>query len=198
MLQNPCLPLFGGKYMFNIAVIVGSLRKESFNKKLAHALGKLQHPKLRFNQLDLSRVPLYNQDHESILPPAVVTLKNEIENSDGILFVTPEYNRSIPGVLKNIIDWGSRPYGKNSWANKPSAIIGTSPGTIGTAAAQAHLRSILVTLSTIVLGHPEVYFVYKDELIDEEYNITNEGTRKFLQEFLDRFSRWLEDHGKKN
>jgi len=128
------------------------------------------------------------------MPVTVVNLKNEISNANGILFVTPEYNRSIPGVLKNIIDWGTRPYGKNSWANKATAIIGTSPGVIGTAVAQAHLRSILVAIDAIVMEHPEVYLVYKNELIDEHHNITNQDTKNFLQGFLDVFNNWVECH----
>lgn len=180
--------------MLDIAVVVGSLRKESFNKKLILALDKLNHPNLTFNILDLQDVPLYNQDNESNLPAAVAKLKNDISKADGILFATPEYNRSIPGVLKNIIDWGTRPYGMNSWANKPAAVIGTSPGVIGTAAAQSHLRSILVTVNTILLGQPEIYLVYKNDLIDEHYNITNEDTKKFLQNFLNVFNDFVECH----
>lgn len=180
--------------MLNIAVVIGSLRKESFNKKLILALNKLNHPNLKLNILDLQDVPLYNQDLESNLPAAVVKLKNDISQADGILFATPEYNRSIPGMLKNIIDWGTRPYGKNSWAKKPAAVIGTSPGIVGTAAAQSHLRSILVTVDTILLGQPEVYFVYKNDLIDEENNITNEDTKNFLQNFLNVFNDWVECH----
>ena len=152
--------------MHKIAVVVGSLRKDSFNKKLMLALNKLNHPKLEFNILDIKEIPLFNQDNESNLPAAVVKLKSEVSSADGILFVTPEYNRSIPGVLKNIIDWAARPYGQNSWANKPTAIIGTSPGSVGTAVAQAHLRSIMVALGAILLGQPEIYIVYKNELID--------------------------------
>ena len=182
--------------MFKVAVIVGSLRKESFNKKLMHALDKLSHPKLEFNILDLNEVPLFNQDNENNLPAAVVNFKNTVTNANGVLFVTPEYNRSIPGVLKNIIDWGTRPYGKNVWANKPSAIIGTSQGAVGTAIAQSHLRSILVSIGVILLGQPEVYIVYKNELINANYHITNEDTVKFLQGFLDRFSDWVESHTK--
>ncbi|WP_298625896.1 NADPH-dependent FMN reductase [uncultured Legionella sp.] len=182
--------------MLNIAVVVGSLRKDSFNKKLILALNKLNHPKLKFNILDLHDIPLYNQDLESNLPAPVVTFKKEISEADGILFATPEYNRSIPGMLKNIIDWGTRPYGNNSWTKKPAAVIGTSPGVIGTAAAQSHLRSILITVDTILLGQPEVYFVFKNDLIDEENNITNEETKKFLQNFLNAFSDWVECHKK--
>lgn len=183
--------------MFTIAVIIGSLRKESFNKKLAHALDKLSHPHLTFNILPLDNIPLYNQDNETNLPATVVTLKNDISHADGILFITPEYNRSIPGMLKNIIDWGTRPYGKNSWANKPTAIIGTSPGVVGTAVAQSHLRSILTAIGATLLAQPEVYLVYKDGLIDTNHMITNEDTAKFLQGFLDRFSDWVECHTQK-
>lgn len=182
--------------MFNIAVIVGSLRKDSFNKKLFFALDKLNHPQLTFHLLDLTNIPLYNQDNEQPLPAPVVTFKQEIESSDGVLFVTPEYNRSVPGMLKNIIDWGTRPYGKNVWLNKPTAIIGTSPGAIGTAAAQAHLRSILVAIGAILLGLPEVYLVFKKELIDDSHTITNEDTRKFLQQFLDSYGDWIKKHPK--
>lgn len=182
--------------MFTITVIVGSLRKESFNKKLVQALNKLSHPDLKFNIPDLSEIPLYNQDNENNMPAVVKKLKDEISNANGILFATPEYNRSIPAVLKNIIDWGTRPYGKNSWANKPTAIIGTSPGVIGTAVAQAHLRSILVAINAIVMGQPEIYLVYKNELIDEHFNITNKDTEKFLQGFLDTFAQWVADHNR--
>lgn len=180
--------------MFKITAIVGSLRKESFNKKLMLALNQLPHPELEFNILDISQIPLYNQDLDEHLPAAVVQFKKTIENSDGILFVTPEYNRSIPGVLKNIIDWGTRPYGKNSWLNKPAAIIGISPGTIGTAVAQAHLRSVLVTVGTKVMNGPEVYMVHKPELFDENFTILNESTQKFLQGFLDTFTQWMRSH----
>lgn len=131
------------------------------------------------------------------MPEPVVNLKNEISTADGVLLVTPEYNRSIPGVLKNIIDWGSRPYGNNSWANKPASVIGISPGTIGTAVAQAHLRSVMVILGAKVLGQPEMYLVHKEGMIDKDLNFTDEGTKKFLQGYLDSFSRWVELHNKK-
>lgn len=182
--------------MLNIAVIIGSLRKESFNRKLVLALEKLNHPNLKFNILDLSEIPLYNQDNESNMPAAAVNLKKEISKANGILIATPEYNRSIPGVLKNIIDWGSRPYGNNSWSKKATAIVGTSQGNVATAAAQAHLRSILITVSTYLLGEPEIYIIYKNDLIDEHYNITNESTRNFLIKFLDTFHDWVEYHNR--
>lgn len=178
--------------MFKIAVIVGSLRKDSFNRKLAFALDTLQHPTLQLSQTKIDDIPLYNQDLDSDLPSSVVRLKKEIAEADGVLFVTPEYNRSIPGVLKNIIDWGTRPYGTNVWGRKLMASIGTSPGAIGTAVAQSHLRSIMVSIDSLFIGQPEVYLVYKEGLIDNNFTITSEDTRKFLQKFLDRFAKEIE------
>lgn len=180
--------------MLNVIVVVGSLRKDSFNKKLALALDKLNHPKLTFSFAKLDDIPVYNQDLDQHLPASVVRLKNEVSSADAVLFVTPEYNRSLPGMLKNIIDWGSRPYGQNSWVGKPTAIVGASPGNVGTAVSQSHLRSILLALNTILLGLPEVYLVYKEGLIDDSYKITVESTEKFLQGFVDRFTQWIELH----
>ena len=180
--------------MFNVIVIVGSLRKDSFNKKLAFALDKLKHPQLKLTIAKIDDIPLYNQDLDYQLPSGVVRLKEEISIADAVLFVTPEYNRSVPGVLKNIIDWGTRPYGTNVWAGKPMAIVGTSPGSVGTAVAQSHIRSIMVAIDAILFGLPEVYLVYKDGLIDDSFNVTVEGTRKFLQGFLDKFSQWITVH----
>ncbi|HAT8180628.1 TPA: NADPH-dependent FMN reductase [Legionella pneumophila] len=180
--------------MFNVAVIVGSLRKESFNRKIAFALEKLQHPTFQLSHIKIDDIPLYNQDFDNNLPDSVVRFKKEITEADAVLFVTPEYNRSIPGVLKNIIDWGTRPYGKNVWAGKLMAAIGTSPGAIGTAVAQSHLRSIMVAIDGVYFGQPEIYLVYKDGLIDNNFSITIESTRNFLQGFLDRFAREIEKH----
>lgn len=182
--------------MLNIIVIIGSLRKDSFNKKLALALDNLNHPQLKFSFAKLDDIPIYNQDLDQNLPPNVIRLKKEISAADGVLFVTPEYNRSIPGMLKNIIDWGSRPYGQNSWLGKPTAIIGTSPGSVGTAVAQSHLRSILLALDMVLLGLPEVYLTYKEGLIDDAHHITVESTQKLLQKFLDRLSQWVISHSK--
>lgn len=181
--------------MLKIAVVVGSLRKDSYNKKLARALEKLAQGRMIFTYVDIGSVPLFNQDLESDVPAAVHKLKADIESADGVLFVTPEYNRSIPGVLKNAIDWGSRPYGKNSWAGKPAAICGTSPGAIGTAVAQTHLRSITSGfLDMPTMGQPEMYITYKDDYFDADHNVINEGTRKFLQGFLDKFAGWVDLH----
>ncbi|MCE3238828.1 MAG: NADPH-dependent reductase protein [Gammaproteobacteria bacterium] len=180
--------------MLQVAVIVGSLRKDSFNRKLAYALDKLKHPKLQFSYSKIDTIPLYNQDLDNNLPVSVVKLKQDVADADAVLFVTPEYNRSIPGVLKNVIDWGTRPYGKNVWARKPIAIVGTSPGAIGTAVAQSHLRSIMVSLDAIVIGQPEIYLVYKEGMIDENFIVIEENTRNFLQKFLDQFSTRIEKH----
>lgn len=182
--------------MFNIITIVGSLRKESFNKKLMLALDKLNHPNIKFNIFKIDDIPLFNQDHETNLPPVVKDLKDKVISADGILFVTPEYNRSVPGVLKNVIDWGTRPFGKNAWKDKPTGIVGTSPGVIGTAVAQAHLRSIMLALGAEVMGLPEVYINFKEGLIDESGNITDDKTKKFLQEFLDKFGKWIANRAK--
>lgn len=182
--------------MFKVAVVVGSLRKDSFNRQLALALQKLNHPHLALNLIKIDDIPLYNQDHDNNLPTSVVRFKKEIAASDAVLFITPEYNRSIPGVLKNLIDWGTRPYGQNVWDGKPIAMMGTSPGNVGTAAAQAHLRSIMPAIKAVFLGQPEVYLIYKEELIDQDNNITVASTKEFLQKFLDDFNQGLQKYRK--
>lgn len=181
--------------MFTVAVVVGSLRKDSYNLKLARALEKLAAGKMKFKYLSIGDLPLFNQDLEANVPASVTTLKKDIESADAVLFVTPEYNRSIPGVLKNAIDWASRPYGQNSWAGKPAAIAGTSPGAVGTGIAQNHLRSITSGfLDMPTMGQPEMYLAFKDDLIDAQGNINNEGTQKFLQTYIDTFGRWISTH----
>ena len=182
--------------MSKIIVIVGSLRKESINKKLAHALTKLAKPGTEFTVARINDIPLFNQDDEPNPPASVTRLKQEIEAADGVLIVTPEYNRSIPGVLKNAIDWASRPSGKSSFKGKPTAGVGTSSGAIGTAVAQQHLRSILVYLNVILMGQPEAYISYKKDMIDEHGHVTDEGVRKFLQTFMDAFTTWVEKYGR--
>jgi len=178
--------------MSKIAVIVGSIRRDSINRKLAEALTKLAKPGTQFTFAKIDDLPLFSQDLEPSPPPSVTRLKGEIEGAGGVLIVTPEYNRSIPGVLKNAIDWASRPYGKNSFNGKPTAAIGASMGSVGTAAAQQHLRSILGYLNVILMGQPEGYIAFKQGLIDADGKITNEGTRKFLQGYVDAFSGWVE------
>jgi chromate reductase, NAD(P)H dehydrogenase (quinone) len=183
--------------MSKIAVIVGSIRRDSINRKLAEALAKLAGPKVEFTFVKIDDLPLFNQDLEANPPAAVTRIKGQIEAADGVLVVTPEYNRSIPGVLKNALDWASRPYGKNSFAGKPAGIVGTSGGAIGTAAAQQHLRAILITLNTTLMGQPEAYIQFKKDLVDEQHNVTDESVRKFLQSYVDAFTVWVERHAKK-
>lgn len=178
---------------FTVAVIVGSLRKESSNLKLAKALAKLGKEKFECKWVNIS-VPLFNQDLEASAPAEVARMKKDIEESNAVLFVTPEYNRGMPGVLKNAIDWASRPYGKNSFAKKPSAMCGTSPGAIGTACSQHNLHPTLSYLDVIQMGQPELYLQFKEGLIDSDGNISNEDTKKFLQRFVDSFAAWTERH----
>jgi chromate reductase, NAD(P)H dehydrogenase (quinone) len=171
----------------HIAIVVGSNRRDSINRKLAQALAKLGADKFDASIVRIDDLPMFNQDHEGNLPPEVVRFKSEIARADGVLIVTPEHDRSIPAVLKNAVDWGARPYGKNSWAGKPTFITGTSPGAIGSAIAQQHLRSVMVSLGTILLGG-EAYVTFKPNLVDDQGNIGDDGTRQFLQGFLDQFA----------
>src|ERR1700728_5391562 len=171
----------------HVAIVVGSNRRDSINRKLALALAKLGADKFEANIVRIDDLPMYNQDNENDLPPEVVRDKNELSRADGILIVTPEHDRSIPALLKNAVDWGARPYGKNSWAGKPAFITGTSPGAIGSALAQQHLRSVMISMGVILLGG-EAYITFKPNLIDEHGNIGDESTRKFLQVFLDQFA----------
>lgn len=183
--------------MHTIVIFVGSLRKESFNKKLAHALAELGTGKLSINIAQLDDVPMYNQDLEENLPASVVRIKKAVEEADGVLFVTPEYNRSIPAVLKNAMDWSSRPSGKNSWVGKPAALAGISPGAVGTAAVQAHLRSVMATLGMCVMGQPEVYIIWNPSYFDTGNRVIDEKNRSFLTLFLDKFFAWIDIHGRK-
>ncbi|MBB6189465.1 NAD(P)H-dependent oxidoreductase [Rhodanobacter sp. MP7CTX1] len=181
--------------MSKVAVLVGSLRRESFNRRLALAVARLAPEGLSFEHVQIDNLPLYNQDLDSHYPAEGQRLKRQIEAADALLFVTPEYNRSIPGVLKNAIDIASRPWGKNSFAGKPGAVIGASVGATGSALAQQHLRNVLAYLDVPLLAQPEVYVHFKDEsLIDAEGRIASEGTQKFLQDFVDRYASWVHDH----
>jgi chromate reductase len=171
----------------NILVVVGSNRRQSLNRALANALARLGADNLAFRFVQIDDLPLYNQDGEAPLPDSVARFKAEIAAADGLLFVTPEHNRSIPAALKNAIDWGARPYGQNSWAGKSAAITGTSPGALGAAIAQQHLRQILGNLGAHVMGG-EAYIAFKPGLIDADGNITDDSTRKFLQAFIDQFA----------
>ncbi|MPZ56015.1 MAG: ACP phosphodiesterase [Rhizobiales bacterium] len=176
---------------FKIALIVGSNRRESVNRKLGLALARLGASQFDVTLTRIDDLPMYNQDLEAELPDSVVRFKAELAAADGILIVTPEHNRSVPAVLKNAIDWGARPWGKNSWAGKAAAITGTSPGAIGTAVAQQHVRQVLGVLGVLVMGG-EAYITFKPELVDEAGNVTDESTRAFLRSFIDQFSALLD------
>jgi chromate reductase len=170
-----------------LGLIVGSNRRESINRKLAQALEKLGADRFDATIVRIDDLPLYNQDLESALPEQVVRFKSHIADSDVLLFVTPEHSRSIPAVLKSAVDWGARPWGKNSWTGKPAAVTGTSPGAIGTAVAQQHLRAMLGDLGMLVMGG-EAYITFKPELLDAKNNITDDSTRTFLKSFLDQLA----------
>ena len=174
-----------------IGVLVGSLRADSHNRKLALALARMA-PQHTFEHIAIDRVPLYNQDHDSAPSEAVTTLKRNIEAADALLFVTPEYNRSVPGVLKNAIDAASRPYGKNSFAGKPAGAIGVSLGALGTSMAQQHLRNVLATLDVPTLGQPEAFIQYTPELFGADGTVAKESTAKFLDRWLQRYLAWVE------
>jgi chromate reductase len=177
----------------HIAVIVGSLRNDSLNKKLATAMAKLAPPELSFKQSEIGDLPLYNQDHDGHETASVKRLKAEIAAAQGLLFVTPEYNRSIPGVLKNAIDCASRPYGQNAWAGKPAGVLGVSVGAIGTAPAQQHLRNILAYLDAPTLGQPEVFLQAKEGLFDADGSI-GPDSKAFLQGWMDQYVAWIKQH----
>jgi len=178
---------------YQIAVVVGSLRKDSLNRKLATALARLAPADFSFTQVRIDDLPLYNQDDDTNQAASVLRLKSEISAAQGVLFVTPEYNRSIPGVLKNALDHGSRPYGQSVWGGKPAGVIGASIGTIGTAVAQQHLRTVIAYLDMPTLGQPEAFIHAKDSLFDEDGNI-GEASRKFLQTWVDKYVAWVKQH----
>jgi len=178
---------------FTIAVVVGSLRKDSFNRKLAHALARLAPEDFEFNHSRIDDLPLYNQDDDANQPAPTKRLKAEILAADGVLFVTPEYNRSIPGVLKNAIDHASRPYGQSAWNGKPAGIVGITPGTMGTSMAQQHLRNVLANQDMPTLAQPEAFLVAKPDFFDPEGNVTGEY-RAFLQKWVDKYVEFVRHH----
>ena len=174
-----------------IGYVIGSLRKESINRKLANALIKLGPADFSFKELKIGDLPLYNQDDDKAQAAVVQRLKSELRAVDAVMFVTAEYNRSIPGVLKNALDNASRPYGQNAWAGKPAGILGASIGALGTGIAQTHLRTILAYLDMPTLGQPEAYLQVKDGFFDEAGNIANPETRKFLHGWMDKYVAWV-------
>jgi chromate reductase, NAD(P)H dehydrogenase (quinone) len=170
-----------------VAVIVGSNRRESINRKYAQALVKLGAGKFDAKFVRIDDLPMFNQDNEANMPAEAARFKDEITRADGVLIVTPEHNRSMPTALKNAIDWGARPFGKSVWPGKPGFITGMSGGAIGTALAQQHLRSVMLGLGMILLGG-EAYITNKPNLFDDQGNVGDETTQKFLQGFVDRFA----------
>jgi chromate reductase len=183
----------------NVAVFVGSLRKNSLNRKVALALSSLAPPSLRFSIIEIGQLPFYNQDldQEGRVPAEWATFRQQVKAADAVLFVTPEYNRSVPGVLKNAIDVGSRPYGMSAWARKPGAVISVSPGAIGAFGANHHLRQSLVFLDIPTMQQPEAYIGDAATLFNAEGQLTNDSTRDFLREFLTAFAGWIETHLKR-
>jgi chromate reductase len=179
---------------FQIAVLVGSLRRDSFNRQLANGVIALGPPEFTFKLLEIGDLPLYNQDDDGRPAEQVKRLKREITAAQGLLFVTPEYNRSISGVLKNAIDHASRPYGQSAWAGKPAGVIGASVGAPGTSMAQQHLRSILAYLDVPTLGQPEVFIHVKDGLFDEGGRLANADTKTFLQGWMAKYVAWIKQH----
>ena len=174
-----------------VGYLIGSLARNSINRKLATALTRLAPAHLEMREIPFKDLPLYSYDYDNDFPPAARTFKEAIASVDAILFVTPEYNRSIPGGLKNAIDWASRPYGKNSFARKPSAVIGTSPGALGTAIAQQSLRSVLSFCNSPQMNAPEAYIQFSPGMITEEGEVTVESTREFLRNYMTAFATFI-------
>ena len=182
---------------YRIALIVGSLRRESINRKLANALTKMAPSDFTFHHCEIGDLPLYNQDDDDHQAAPVKRLKQEVSSADGLLFVTPEYNRSVPGVLKNAIDHASRPYGHSAWAGKPAGVIGASIGAAGTAMSQQHLRNILAYLDAPTMGQPEAFIHVKDGFFDADGNVA-EASREFVQKWMDRYVEWIRTHAGKH
>ncbi len=178
---------------YKIAVVVGSLRKDSLNRKLADALAKMASAEFSFQTVEIGDLPLYNQDDDGDQAPSVKRMKDEIAVPNGVLFVTPEYNRSIPGALKNAIDHASRPYGQSVWGGKPAGVLGISIGAIGTALAQQHLRNIAAYLDMPTLGQPEIFLQAKDDLFDKDGNI-GPSSKDFLQGWMNKYMAWVKKH----
>jgi chromate reductase len=177
----------------SIAVVIGSLRRESINRKLAKGIEKLAPPDFAFKHIEIGDLPLYNQDEDAHQAASVQRLKADIKAADGLLFVSPEYNRSFPGVLKNAIDHASRPYGQSAWSGKPAGILGASGGAIGTALAQQHLRNVLAYLDVPTMGQPEAFVQVKDGFFEADGSI-GPGSRQFLQTWMDRYVAFVRHH----
>lgn len=179
-----------------VAVIVGSLRKDSINRKLAHALIEMAPASLKLEIVEIGELTLYNQDHDASPPAAWTAFRDRIRAADAVLFVTPEYNRSVPAALKNALDVGSRPYGQSVWGGKPAAIVSASPGAMGGFGANHHLRQSLVFLDVPAMQQPEAYLNGADKLFDANGKLVNDHTRSFLQKFIQAFAAWVNTHVK--
>ena len=177
---------------FTVGYFVGSLARGSINRKLALALTRLAPQQLTMREIPIAELPLYSYDYDKDFPAPARAFKQDLATVNAVLLITPEYNRSIPGALKNAIDWGSRPHGQNSFAHKPSAVIGTSPGRIGTAVAQQQLRSVLSFCNSPQMNSPEAYIQFTKDLVDDEGNVSDESTREFLGKFLKEFQAFLD------
>jgi chromate reductase len=175
----------------DVATIVGSLRRDSINRKVANALAEIAPTPLKLNIIEIGHLPIYNQDGDENAPTAWTQFRDRIRAADAVLFVTPEHNRSVPAALKNALDVGSRPYGKNAWSGKPGAVVSASPGAIGGFGANHHLRQSLVFLSVPAMAQPEAYIGHADKLFDEKGNLVDDGTRKFLRSFMLAFAAWI-------
>ena len=177
---------------FQVGYLIGSLSSTSINRLLSKALIKLAPPELSFIEIPFRELPLYSQDYDGDFPQVARDFKQALADVDAVLFVTPEYNRSIPGALKNAIDWASRPYGQNSFARKPSAVIGTSPGAIGTALAQQDLRAVLSFCNSPQMNAPEAYIHFRPDLITAEGEVTDPATEEFLRNYMQELCRFVE------
>lgn len=180
----------------NIGILVGSLRKDSYNRKVAEVLMSVAPPSLHTSILEIGQLPFFNQDDEANPPAAWVEFRQKLKNIDGFLIVTPEYNRSVPAVIKNAIDVGSRPYGQSLWNGKPCAIVSASIGAIGGFGANHHLRQSMVFLNAPCLQQPEVYLSYVDKLFDDKGQLNNQGTRDFLTQFMATYADWVKTNAK--
>ncbi len=175
-----------------VAVFVGSLRKDSFNRKVANLLAALAPASLQLEMIEIGQLPIYNQDDDTSPPAAWVSFRQQVKAADAVLFVTPEYNRSVPAVLKNALDVGSRPYGHSVWDRKPGAIVSVSPGAIGGFGANHHLRQSLVFLNVPTMQQPEAYIGGVERLFDAKGELVNEGTRAFLGKFMVAYTDWID------
>ncbi|GAB2459507.1 NADPH-dependent FMN reductase [Comamonas humi] len=175
---------------YHIAVIVGSLRKDSFNRQLANAVIKLAPQDFSLQIVPINELPLYNQDQDSAVPDVVNRFKDTIKQSQGVLFVTPEHNRSLPAAMKNALDQGSRPWGQSVWAGKPAGVMGISPGAAGTSMAQQHLRNVLAFLDVPTMGQPEMFLQMREGMFNADGSIA-EASREFLQKWMDKYTAWV-------